>query len=257
MLFCFSNMLQIDKTHLFSKNVDRAREPLHRTPTLSLLVCNTVAYNFATVLENFSKTSSLATHRQASTLAKKESRKNQFLSLNRQKKMSDAEETSAAATSSGSKITYAPYEGEHEMDALRQLIDKDLSEPYSIFTYRYFINNWPELCLLAYDSVDGARKLVGAIVNKAEVLQSGAKRGYIAMLAVDTAYRHAGIGSALVVKAIEAMRANECTEVALEAEMTNVKAMALYLKLGFVKDKRLTRYYFSGNDAYRLKLWLK
>lgn len=28
------------------------------------------------------------------------------------------------------------------------LIDAELSEPYSIFTYRYFINNWPRLCFL-------------------------------------------------------------------------------------------------------------
>jgi hypothetical protein len=28
------------------------------------------------------------------------------------------------------------------------LIEKDLSEPYSVFTYRYFLNNWPDLCLL-------------------------------------------------------------------------------------------------------------
>jgi hypothetical protein len=28
------------------------------------------------------------------------------------------------------------------------LIDAELSEPYSIFTYRYFINNWRRLCFL-------------------------------------------------------------------------------------------------------------
>lgn len=29
-----------------------------------------------------------------------------------------------------------------------ELITKDLSEPYSIYTYRYFIHNWPHLCIL-------------------------------------------------------------------------------------------------------------
>lgn len=29
-----------------------------------------------------------------------------------------------------------------------ELISHDLSEPYSIFTYRYFINNWRHLCFL-------------------------------------------------------------------------------------------------------------
>jgi hypothetical protein len=35
-----------------------------------------------------------------------------------------------------------------QMPAIVALIERDLSEPYSIFTYRYFINNWPNLCFL-------------------------------------------------------------------------------------------------------------
>lgn len=31
------------------------------------------------------------------------------------------------------------------------LVDAELSEPYSIFTYRYFLRNWPHLCFLAFD----------------------------------------------------------------------------------------------------------
>lgn len=31
------------------------------------------------------------------------------------------------------------------------LIDAELSEPYSIFTYRYFLQQWPNLSFLAYD----------------------------------------------------------------------------------------------------------
>jgi N-alpha-acetyltransferase 30 len=31
------------------------------------------------------------------------------------------------------------------------LIDNELSEPYSIFTYRYFLSQWPELSFIAYD----------------------------------------------------------------------------------------------------------
>ncbi len=32
---------------------------------------------------------------------------------------------------------------------MMELIDKDLSEPYSIFTYRYFLRQWPQLCYMA------------------------------------------------------------------------------------------------------------
>lgn len=53
------------------------------------------------------------------------------------------------------------------------------------------------------------------------------------------------------------MREEEATEVVLETEVTNLAAIALYEKLGFARDKRLYRYYLSGVDALRLKLWLQ
>lgn len=47
-----------------------------------------------------------------------------------------------------SSIKYVVYESEVQMPDIIRLITKDLSEPYSIYTYRYFIHNWPKLCLL-------------------------------------------------------------------------------------------------------------
>ena len=46
-------------------------------------------------------------------------------------------------------IEYVVYESELQMPDIMKLITKDLSEPYSIYTYRYFIHNWPKLCFLA------------------------------------------------------------------------------------------------------------
>jgi hypothetical protein len=45
-------------------------------------------------------------------------------------------------------INYVVYESEKQMPDIMTLITKDLSEPYSIYTYRYFIHNWPKLCFL-------------------------------------------------------------------------------------------------------------
>ncbi len=42
----------------------------------------------------------------------------------------------------------------------------------------------------------------------------------------------------------------------MEAEVTNAGALRLYANLGFIRDKRLLRYYLNGNDAFRLKLLL-
>lgn len=151
------------------------------------------------------------------------------------------------------EIEIISYESELQMPEIMRLIQKDLSEPYSIYTYRYFIHNWPKLCFLA--THEG--KYIGAIVCKLDMHRNVVKRGYIAMLAVDEKYRKRKIGSRLVRKAIQAMINDNADEVVLETEITNKPALKLYENLGFVRDKRLFRYYLNGVDALRLKLWLR
>merc|ERR1712178_178359 len=99
------------------------------------------------------------------------------------------------------EVRYEPWKDETQMPMVMGLIEKDLSEPYSIFTYRYFINNWPSLCILALIG----ERCVGVVVNKLERHRSGTLRGYIAMLAVDKEMRKMKIGTTLVIKAIEEM----------------------------------------------------
>ena len=99
------------------------------------------------------------------------------------------------------EIEIISYESELQMPEIMRLIQKDLSEPYSIYTYRYFIHNWPNLCFLA--THEG--KCIGAIVCKLDMHRNVVKRGYIAMLAVDEKYRKKKIGSSLVRKAIQVL----------------------------------------------------
>ncbi|XP_017756905.1 PREDICTED: N-alpha-acetyltransferase 30-like isoform X2 [Eufriesea mexicana] len=150
-------------------------------------------------------------------------------------------------------IRYVSYTSELQMPNIMKLIQKDLSEPYSIYTYRYFIYNWPKLCFLAMHGDE----CVGAIVCKLDIHRKVVKRGYIAMLAVNVKYRKQKIGSNLVRIAIQAMVEDDAGEVVLETEITNRPALRLYENLGFVRDKRLFRYYLNGVDALRLKLWLR
>lgn len=99
--------------------------------------------------------------------------------------------------------------------------------------------------------------MVGAIVCKLDMHKKLVRRGYIAMLAVDENFRKRRIGSNLVLFAIKAMIQGDADEIVLETEVTNQPALNLYENLGFVRDKRLFRYYLNGVDALRLKLWLK
>ncbi|RMZ78828.1 hypothetical protein DV738_g3597, partial [Chaetothyriales sp. CBS 135597] len=139
---------------------------------------------------------------------------------------------------------------------MRELISKDLSEPYSIYVYRYFLFQWAELCFMAVDETD-ANKLVGVVICKLERHRGGPLRGYIAMLATREEYRGRGIATSLVSKAISLMIERGADEIALETEETNTAAMKLYERLGFLRSKKLHRYYLNGNSAYRLLLYLK
>ncbi|KAK4236931.1 acyl-CoA N-acyltransferase [Achaetomium macrosporum] len=159
------------------------------------------------------------------------------------------------------ELKYIQYQHSLEaqyLPAIRTLISKDLSEPYSVYVYRYFLYQWGHLCFMALNPTDSS--LIGVIVCKLEMHTSHSPqtlRGYIAMLAVSAPYRGHGVATALVKMAIDAMAQRNADEIVLETEETNIPAMRLYERLGFLRSKKLHRYYLNGNSAYRLVLLLK
>lgn len=165
------------------------------------------------------------------------------------------------------KIVYRPLDIGNlaHFEQLKRLIDADLSEPYSIYVYRYFLNQWPDLTFLAFDAdavgqdengEDGIAGAVpiGCIVCKSEMHRSSRLRGYIGMLAVASAYRGHGIAKRLVQITLEKMAEMQCDEVMLETEVSNVAALNLYEGMGFIRMKRMFRYYLNEGDAYKLIL---
>lgn len=65
---------------------------------------------------------------------------------------------------------------------------------------------------------------------------------------------HPPLASALVRNSIEAMKDDGVEEVILETEFDNLAALSLYESLGFIREKRLYRFYLNGKDAFRLVL---
>ncbi len=63
----------------------------------------------------------------------------------------DADTSKQSHAVSGEELHYVPYGSEKEspyLPAIRHLISKDLSEPYSIYVYRYFLYQWGDLCFM-------------------------------------------------------------------------------------------------------------
>ncbi|KAJ3780218.1 GAG protein N-acetyltransferase [Lentinula aff. detonsa] len=74
------------------------------------------------------------------------------------------------------------------------------------------------------------------------------------MLSVDKRYRKRGIARTLVKISMEAMKLDGVEEITLETEHDNAPALSLYESLGFIREKRLYRFYLNGKDAFRLVL---
>jgi peptide alpha-N-acetyltransferase len=153
----------------------------------------------------------------------------------------------------------------------------------AVFTYRYFLHRFPELCIFAVtvdsnepigcvvgkideedemfpDFVDTTTTTGGLPKEKLDHFQSHNPHkltaGYIGMLAVSKDYRRRGIGKALVQRILRRMKAMGCCSATLETEVSNTTAQLLYEDcFGFIREELLVRYYLNWSDAYRLRLW--
>jgi len=118
----------------------------------------------------------------------------------------------------------------------------------------------PHLSFLAYPSSHAAGlsppEPVGVIVCKQSMHRDRSNRGYIAMLSVNKSWRKRGIARSLVRHSVDVMKENNVDEVVLETEYDNAAAISLYESLGFIREKRLFRFYMNGKDAFRLVLAL-
>ncbi|KAF8622808.1 hypothetical protein AX15_006734 [Amanita polypyramis BW_CC] len=155
-----------------------------------------------------------------------------------------------------SDIVYRQYAGESDLPHIMALVQSELSEPYVIYTFRYFLHQWPHLSYLAYSNDPNMSQPVGVIVCKQSMHKDLANRGYIAMLSVRKEWRNRGIASALVRSVIASMKEDGADEIVLETEYDNHAALSLYESLGFIREKRLYRFYLNGKDAFRLVLVL-
>jgi peptide alpha-N-acetyltransferase len=66
-----------------------------------------------------------------------------------------------------SEVTYRNFQSEDDLKLIISMIEKELSEPYPIFTYRYFLQKYPQYGIMAYHK----DKCIGCIVSKLDTLK--------------------------------------------------------------------------------------
>uniref|UniRef100_A0A0G4IA05 N-acetyltransferase domain-containing protein n=1 Tax=Chromera velia CCMP2878 TaxID=1169474 RepID=A0A0G4IA05_9ALVE len=155
----------------------------------------------------------------------------------------------------GTSVRYTTYAHEGQLSTIMELLERDLSEPYSIFTYRAFLEENPELTLVA----EAEGKIIGVVMCKMEMHKARAplpmtRRCYLGMIAVEKEHRRLKIGAKLVEMVIEVAKEQGADEMVLETEFCNKAALGLYRSLGFIAQKHLRCYYLNNGDAVRLKL---
>lgn len=135
---------------------------------------------------------------------------------------------------------------------------KTLPEHYSDYFYESLLAELPEAFIVA--EISG--KYVGYIMCKTEYGFSNfkklgfVKKGHVVSVAVLEEFRNRGIGKALVEESINGVKIRNCDEFYLEVRCSNIEAVRLYEKLGFVIRQQLNAYYRDGEDAYLMAIEL-
>ena len=133
-----------------------------------------------------------------------------------------------------------------------------LPEHYSDYFYESLLEELPEAFIVA--EISG--KVIGYIMCKMEHGFSNfkklgfVKKGHVVSIAVIDEQRKKGIGKALVEESVIGIQARNCDEFYLEVRCSNVDAVRLYEKLGFVIRQELNAYYRDGESAYLMAIEL-
>jgi len=77
--------------------------------------------------------------------------------------------------------------------------------------------------------------------------------GHILNVAVDPDLRGSGVGRMLVQKVLDDCRQAGASFVSLEVRESNLPAISLYRKMGFVEVGKRRRYYENGEDALMME----
>ncbi|WP_297437600.1 ribosomal protein S18-alanine N-acetyltransferase [Thermococcus sp.] len=119
-------------------------------------------------------------------------------------------------------------------------------EQYPRGVFLVFLENNPDTFLVA--------EYNGRIIGYVMAYLRPDLEGHIMSIAVDSAYRGNGIGSALLTEVIERLAARGAKWIGLEVRVSNQNAIKLYERFGFRRIKRVMGYYSDGEDAYYMLL---
>jgi len=142
------------------------------------------------------------------------------------------------------EITICPMA---EADLDRVLLIEQRSFPHP-WLRQHFIDELGSPFAFPLSAFDHAGRLVGYICPMLLL-----DEGHILNVAVDPDLRGSGVGRMLVQKVLDDCRQAGASFVSLEVRESNLSAISLYRKMGFVEVGKRKRYYENGEDALMME----
>ncbi len=139
---------------------------------------------------------------------------------------------------------------------IREFEEKDLNDVYEI-ELESFPNPYGKNLLLYYHKespdtflvAEFLKRVVGYVIA---VVEYG-DVGHILSIAVKKEFRRRGIGSLLLEEILKRLKRKNCKSVYLEVRVSNIPAISLYKKYGFICKGIIRKYYLDGEDAFLFK----
>ncbi|MGA2573850.1 MAG: ribosomal protein S18-alanine N-acetyltransferase [Candidatus Methanomethylicaceae archaeon] len=135
----------------------------------------------------------------------------------------------------------------------------DLDEIYKI-EKESFPDPYPKGLLKAFLFFPGAYLVAlseGLILGYAIGVVRYETVGHIISIAVSKEKRRSGVGRQLLAKSVERLRLKGVQSVRLEVRESNVEAIDLYKKAGFLAEDKIEGYYVDGESALVMYLSVK
>lgn len=128
-----------------------------------------------------------------------------------------------------------------DLQSVYRIARDSFKNPYPIKLFKHIYETHPEGFFVAEIGGDVVGYLIG-FVRWENV-------GHVMAIAVDESHRREGVGSALMINALDRMRNNGAAKVKLEVRVSNEAAKNFYDKIGFEVRDVVPDYYSDGEAA--------
>lgn len=132
-----------------------------------------------------------------------------------------------------------------DLPSVHKIAKKSFIDPYPLKLLKHIYNTNPEGFLVAEIN----DKIVGYLIG----LVRWGNVGHILAIAVKESYRREGIGSALIINAIDRFKKKGADRIKLEVRVSNEDAQKFYDKIGFEAQEVVPAYYSDGEAAISME----